>query len=524
MDRRAAHGFAALLTILAVLWATTSAHAQCDCDHTLDTSVTVANGDDLGVMPGDRVCVSSGARPFLRLNEFHGTAADPITILNCGGVVEISNPDRAYALVIEGESDFVRVTGTGDPEHEYGFRVSAPDREPYPGIGVWILGRATNIEVDHMEVFDTGFAGVMAKTDPSCDDRPFWDDFVMRDTRLHHLWVHDTGGEGFYIGSTQSAGYTRSCDGADVVIPAHRLEGVTVDHLLIENTGWDGIQIGFASDCTFTDSIVRHTGLERVEFQMQGVQLGGSICTLRRLDIRDTAAMGIIVLDASDVTIADTLIADVEADGIYLNLRTASAGRWDLVHNTITGAMSAGVRGFGDGQIGNATNNLVFGNAMGNLQLPRTMTSTTNVEVADATAAGIVGSGDYHLTSGSPARGAGTDLTSMGYAIDLDGRLRNVPPSVGAYEFAEDSPDAGVPIDAAVVTPPTSDAAIPPGTDAGPLPDTGPRPDGGTTTTPSSGCGCRVGSREPAAPLGVLVTMLAAVLSRRARRAAASST
>jgi hypothetical protein len=501
--------------IVALFFAVSSAGAQCDCDHTLEVGTTVAVGDDLGVGPGDRVCVTSGTRPFLRLQQFHGTAEQPITVLNCGGVVEITNPDRAYALVIEDTSSHVRVTGTGVEGVEHGFRVSAPAREPYPGIGVWILGRATNIEVDHMEVFDTGFAGVMAKTDPSCEDRPFWDGFVMRDTRLHHLWVHDTGGEGFYIGSTQLMGYTRSCDGADVVIPPHRLDGVTVDHVLIEDTGWDGIQFGVSDACAFSDSVVRRVGLEGVEFQMQGVQVGSSSCELRRLDVRDGGASGVFVLDSSNVTIADSVIAGFAADAIYLNLRSASAGTWTIVHNTITGSASAGARGFGDGVTGRVANNLVFGNATGNLQLPRSLESVTNLEFADTAAAGVVSADDLHLGASSPARGAGTDLTAMGYAIDLEGRLRARPPSIGAYEHGGDVPDAGVPIDAAVVSPPGADAAG--SSDAASDALDGGRLDAGSGPA-TSGCACRATQRElPIAPTALVSLALLAAARRRAR-------
>jgi MYXO-CTERM domain-containing protein len=507
----------ALAAVVTLTWISSSARAQCDCDHTLDVGTTVAVGDDLGVGPGDRVCVTAGTRPFLRLQRFHGTAEQPITVLNCGGVVEITNPDRAYALVIEDTSSHVRVTGTGMDGVEHGFRVSAPAREPYPGIGVWILGRATNVEVDHMEVFDTGFAGVMAKTDPSCEDRPFWDGFVMRGTHLHHLWVHDTGGEGFYIGSTQLMGYTRSCDGSDVVIPPHRLDGVSVDHVLIEDTGWDGIQFGVSDACSFTDSVVRRVGLERVEFQMQGVQVGSSRCELRRLDVREGGASGVFVLDSSDVTIADSVIADFAADAIYVNLRSASAGTWTIVHNTITGSSGAGARGFGDGVVGRVANNLLFGNAMGNLQLPRSLESLTNLELADASAAGVVSAEDLHLGPSSPARGAGTDLTAMGYAVDLDGRLRASPPSIGAYELANDSPDAGVPLDAAVLTP-TSDAGVAGADAAGASEDTGTRLDGGAGVAASSGCGCRVSPARRSLWGGALLALALALVRRRSQR------
>ncbi len=487
------------LLVLSTSLLVSRASAQCDCDHTLGTDVTVADGSALGVEPGDRVCVSGGERPFLRIQGFMGTAEAPITVINCDGVVRIHNEDRAYALVIEGASEHVRVTGTGDASTEYGFRISAPDTDPYPGVGVWIQGRATDIEVDHMEVFDTGFAGVMAKTDPDCDDRPFWDGFVQRNTHLHHLWVHDTGGEGFYIGSTQGNGYNRTCDGSAVNIPHHDLLGVDVHDVLIEDTGWDGIQIGFATDCTFHDSIIRRVGLERVEFQQQGLQLGSSICEVRRNDIRDGSAMGIIVLDVGSTLIADNVIANFEGDGIYANPREGAAGTYTFIHNTIVGSTGHAIRGFG-GSDGRALNNLLFGNAGGDIALPSGVEVDDNVIAADAAAAGVVSDTDLHLTDDLIARGAGRDLAGEGYVLDLDLRARAAPPSVGAYEHVADAPDVG-PIDASS------------------RPDASSRSDGGGDAPPAGdGCGCRAHTDRSAAGTWLASLALLSLIARRRLR------
>lgn len=490
------------------------ASAQCDCDHVLDASVTVADGPTLGVQPGDRVCVM-GDRPFLRIQHFTGTAEAPITVLNCGGVVNIHNEDRAYALVIEAESEHVIVSGSGDASAFYGFRVSAPATTPYAAMGIWIQGRATDIEVDHAEVFDTGFAGVMAKTDPQCEDAAAWPTFVQRNVHLHDLWVHDTGGEGFYIGSTQAQGYPRTCGGTDVVFPPHFLDGIEVDHVLIEDTGWDGIQIGFArTGCSFHDSVVRRVGRRGEMYQEQGLQIGtASACEVRRVDLRDGPAMGILVLESGDSLFADNLIARFAEDGIYANPRTAPVATWRFVHNTIVSPGGAGIRVFGDGG-GEAVNNFTVGGTAA-VQLPAGLTESHDVHADDVASAGFVGADDFHLTDASPARAAGEDRTTTGFAIDLDGQPRATPPSVGAYELAADVPDVG----------PREDAGRPDAgvvaRDVGP-PSTG--TDGGAGATPSAGgCGCRAGTRASSAMsalLGLALVLMSA--GRRGSRRRAS--
>lgn len=489
------------------------ARAQdCECDHELALDVTSADGEALGVAPGDRVCVAAGERPFLRLSRFVGTPEAPIVVLNCGGRAVIRNEDRAYALVVEGQSRHLRITGTGDDSVEHGFDVSAPDREPYAGVGVWIQGRSSDVEVDHVEVHDTGFAGVMAKTDPGCDDRAEWDGFVMRNVHLHHLWVHDTHGEGFYVGSTQAMGYARTCDGEAVTIPAHFLEGVEIDHVLVEDTGWDGAQIGFArSGCSFHDNVVRRVGLEREMYQMQGLQIGAySACEVRRNVLSDGPAMGVIVLDSADSLFADNVIARFEGSGIYANLRAlVDRASYRFVHNTIVQPGEAAIRVFGDGVEGSAAwNNFVIGMGEASISAGADVGIEIgdNVFAASLDEAGVVGADDFHLADGSPARGAGRDLTAMGFAFDLDGRARAMPPSAGAYEHAADAPDAGP-------LPPDAGRA-----DAGAVAsDGGPTADSGDAAFEGGGgCSCRAASTPAPRALWSVLALLALIVRRRA--------
>ena len=89
----------------------------------------------------------------------------------------------------------------------------------------------------------------------------------QEDTHVVGPGLGDTGGEAFYIGSTQSYGHTIPCDAGEEVHQPHFLEGVHVHHNLIENTQWDGAQIGMArSDCAFYANTIRHVGLAGVEY------------------------------------------------------------------------------------------------------------------------------------------------------------------------------------------------------------------------------------------------------------------
>lgn len=103
-----------------------------------------------------------------------------------------------------------------------------------------------------------------------------------------------------------------------MTIPAHFLENVEIDCVLIEDTGWDGAQIGFArSGCSFHDNVVRRVGSEGVEYQQQGLPIGAcSSCEVRRNVLSDGRVMGIIVLDSGDSLFADNAIARFGGGGI----------------------------------------------------------------------------------------------------------------------------------------------------------------------------------------------------------------
>ncbi len=86
-----------------------------------------------------------------------------------------------------------------------------------------VSGTATGFEIDHAEISDGGFAGLMLKYDDM-------DIHSMDDVDLHHLYIHDIGSEGMYIGSTQ-------------VDPQHVFNNLHIHHCAILRTGGEAIQL-----------------------------------------------------------------------------------------------------------------------------------------------------------------------------------------------------------------------------------------------------------------------------------------
>ncbi len=199
----------------------------------------------------DRLYLPAGQYKFLRIGNLPvRSASRPLVITNLGGQVRIGGLGHYYVFPIGGGSNW-RLTGhydaaaaTGDAAYQghaggayatsrgrYGILVDDGRIENEDGTdtgysGVSVGGGATDFEIDFIEVTRVGFAGIVLKTDNNGDAH-------MRNVRIHDTYVHDTGSEGFYIGSTQAQ-------------PQHRIEGLKFYNNRVVRTGTEMFQLGQA--------------------------------------------------------------------------------------------------------------------------------------------------------------------------------------------------------------------------------------------------------------------------------------
>ena len=172
-----------------------TATTGCGCTYTVPVSTKsiVVDGKALGLKPGAVVCLKGGATyKNITFKNIRGTAANPIIIKNCGGTVTFNATGTFYGIKTQLSSHFRITGGTGST---YGIKVIGGQHS------VTLEYLTTNVEFDHVEVAKSGFSGIMAKTDPSCDNATIRGNFVMYDVKIHDNYVHDTGGEGMYLGT-----------------------------------------------------------------------------------------------------------------------------------------------------------------------------------------------------------------------------------------------------------------------------------------------------------------------------------
>ncbi|MDH5294573.1 MAG: right-handed parallel beta-helix repeat-containing protein [Acidimicrobiia bacterium] len=407
---------------------------ESQCDHEVGSAVESFDGD--GIAPGDVVCLLSGPRGPLSVRDVNGTVEAPVVFVNHGGTVEISGDHETYAGIDIRSSSNLVVSGAGVVS-----RCGAEADEQSCGIiiegtGRGIAGteRTDHLSIDHVEVRSTSHSGVFIRS--AAKNGTTRGDWGQEETRVEHNYIHDTGTEGLYLGSSSYAA------GEDPL-----LRGVVVHANLVRSTGWDGIQVGSAVEsCSITANRVVGAGTANEDDQKAGIiNNRGSVCDVTGNTILGPAAQGIFVqgnggnLIANNLVIQPGRLAEQEGDGITINRGSNTELSITVVHNTVVAAPRSGIRFRNDvGDENLVANNLI---AAAEEALDITIDSVRvvdNVIVRALDNGGFVDpwESDFRLTSESKAVDYGD---GVGVDVDADGHRRpvGVGYDAGAFEYQE---------------------------------------------------------------------------------------
>jgi hypothetical protein len=406
------------------------------------------DGQILGIKPGDKICLNAATNyttPILFVN-MTGTPAKPIIITNCGGTVNIKATGKSFVMKTE-KSKYFRITGSGSGSG-YGIRLSEAS------LGLTLDYLSTNFQVDHLEVYNVGFAGIMAKTDPTCDDATIRGNFTMRDVTFNDNYVHDSGGEGFYIGNSfYMNGMSRSCG---VRFP-HNIEGVKIHNNIIKNAGWEAIQLGSApKNAKVYNNRIENFGTKNVANQRNGIQLGegtGGECYNNFINTGN--GNGLNVLGYGDNVVHDNIIVNPGLNGIFCDERVSPGPGFKFINNTIINPGQDGIRIYADLVPMNVIiNNIIINpGSYGSYKHPRTgadayvyklnknvkLQMSNNTFTRNINQLKFVNSTDhnYRLKQDSPARDKGKNIATYNIAKDFynNQRLRGNTYDIGAHEF-----------------------------------------------------------------------------------------
>jgi len=419
----------------------------CDCNHIITSSQPYVNGETLGVKPGDVVCIQAGDYPYLNLFNFKGSKELPLTIKNCGGEVKIGGSSANYGIVMN-NNHYFRLTGTGDASVKYGFQVNGDTK--FLATGFAIAGKSSDFEIDHLEITKVE-AGVLAKTNPSCDASTWQGNYTMKNVKFHDIYVHDIKGEGFYIGHT-SLNVNISCGGTTKTVTPHDIENIEVYNNKFANTGWDGIQVSRASkNCNIYNNEVYNYGTENKSSQQAGIIVGGeSNGRVYNNWVEKGTGSGIQIFGQGEVVVFNNIVKDAGEDAIFSDDRSTSPLSLKLINNTILSPDRDGIRLYNNESDNNVVNNnlVIAPGSLGNYNNTESsylfLGSGVNADIKsnifeakiDEVDFSNIVLNDYTLGEQSPAVDAGCNVEQFDISKDYaDGpRPLNGAYDVGAYE------------------------------------------------------------------------------------------
>ncbi|MEQ8552016.1 MAG: putative Ig domain-containing protein [Cyclobacteriaceae bacterium] len=440
-----------LLIVFSFVYVESNAQ-DCGCDITFDPadkSNVFLNGESTTVNPGDVLCFKSGIYTYIRIINIHGTKENPIILKNCGGKAEVDlNGQNNHGFILEG-STHVRVTGSGDENIQYGFEIY---RSPLDiaKTGLVIANKISDIEVDHFEIHDVEL-GMHLINVPDCDETSWRGNWVQENTSVHDMWVHDVGNEGFYIGSSKyNTGHTKTCDGESIDILPPFAKGIKVFNNIIEDSGWDGMQVSMAiEDCYIYNNVIRNFGLDNKPSQQAGIVVGGgSVGDVYNNFIDTGLGDGIDVFGVGNVRIFNNIVANCGEQGIFIGNRELLEPDYTyaIINNTIVNSGQDAIRYNNEFAVGaEIRNNLIVEYGSKSLNLLKEgeggVNYSSNVELATLAEALFTnaGTGDYSITSGSPAVDAGEDISSLNlFFTDYYGKSRPGDATIdaGASEYS----------------------------------------------------------------------------------------
>ena len=407
-----------------------------ECTYTVKPSEWFVDGANIPA--GSVVCIPAGTRGSLLLKNFKGTAANPIIIINKGGKVTFSTAISASYAFKTQNCQYFKILGNGVPDITYGFDVNGGN------IGMTMDDLSSDFEIANVEVRNSGFAGIMAKTDPSCDINTQRGHFTMQNVSLHNNYIHKTGGEGIYAGNSfYASGVSASCG---QVLP-HNVVNIKVYNNLTDSTGCEGIQVGSAtSGAEIYNNTVKSPGIAPfASAQNNGIQIGegtGGKCYNNL--VKNAPGNGIIVLGLGDNLVYNNYILNSGGHGIFADSRYTPGPNFIFINNTIIAPALNGIKLNSETiPMNTAINNVIIKPGLGvAIQKKSTgvkLTASNNYTGDDVTILGFVNyySDDFHLKPSSPLINAGADVLSYGVSTDYYGILRpsGIAFDIGATEY-----------------------------------------------------------------------------------------
>jgi hypothetical protein len=301
----------------------------------IPTSVAVINQTDKrysSLRAGDTLLMEPGVRGPIQFNNLCGSPNHNIVIINGNGLCDIQSTALPYGISIRNCHDII-LSGAGNNQAAYGIKISQV--EP-TGAGLGVSDNSDNIEIKNLEICHINGPGILCKTNAACNSSVA----ILYNFSIHDNYVHHTGTEGLYIGSSAFRGEKKSCDGVTQTLTPPVLQTVLVYNNLVENTGWDGIQISDSKAVQCYANKIYYDSRKKQEWQNSGMVIGGNASgSFTDNIIAHGYGYGITCVGNKDIVISNNMItmdSALDKPAIYINDKLADDDTHYLVKdNTI---------------------------------------------------------------------------------------------------------------------------------------------------------------------------------------------
>jgi len=407
------------------------------CDFIVEEGTFTFDAKAMGVQPGDTIGIPGGQRDQMRFVNLEGTKDNPIVIINCDGRALLGSDINVGTGIEIVQSKYFHIAGVGDIESTYGIAVKGY-------FGLAMQGASTDYNAYGIEVLGAGYLGIGARSDATCDGTISRDTFTQYNTIIHDNYIHDTGGEGIYVGGSHWAeGWDGDAGCPGTVLWEPELIGVRVYNNIINNTGRDGFQVGSAvEDCELYNNLVTNYGLLNTYGHTTGIQLGpGTTGKVYNNFVSDGPGYGIAIFGRGDITAFNNLIINPGSGfGTFERHPTPGLGFY-IVNNTIINPKEDGISVFENVTVGTVYHNNIIVNPVqdfiasyaGLIEFD-TLNNYFTYDIGELMFEDIT-KNNYMPMEGSPAVDGGTDVSSYSIEFDILGALRPVNEyDIGAYE------------------------------------------------------------------------------------------
>ena len=233
------------------------------------------------LVPGDiLVFKADTARTTVVIQDLHGTADCPITLMNEGGQVKISGGMNFNNVT------YFSVNGSGVAGTTYGFRIAGASASDSTS-AININHKSSNIEVHNVDIFQKGY-GVIANQDAVCDTSYNYPNWYFDNIYVHNNQIKNVIHDAVTIGNPDpnAVGLPITCCGASACSPGDagaqsknplpaRASNLRVNDNIIQNTGEGGIL--FSGSDTGTNVIFRNKVTNAGTAHLNGLGNGISI-------------------------------------------------------------------------------------------------------------------------------------------------------------------------------------------------------------------------------------------------------